>query len=116
MAFLQDYLLFIGVILVVAIIRVGVYHYTTPLTEYGNKKIDDKAKDFIPKNVVQKIEETYNLKIKPNQEKSVKIKEMYLYPIRGVLGIKVNWVEITPFGLKQDRNWVIISTKKMKTR
>jgi len=56
----------------------------------------------------------YNLKIKPNQEKSVKIKEMYLYPVRGVLGIKVKWVEITPFGLKLDRNWVIIGTKKMK--
>ena len=52
MAFLQDYALFMGVILAVAAIRVGVYHFTTPLTAYGEKKIDEKAKDFTPKNVV----------------------------------------------------------------
>lgn len=52
--------------------------------------------------------------VKPKLEKAVKIKAIFLYPVRGIRGIKVDHCEITPFGLKNDRNWVIISRKTMK--
>jgi uncharacterized protein YcbX len=42
------------------------------------------------------------------EEKEVKIHSMWLYPMRGVKGIKVEHCEITPYGLKNDRIWVII--------
>ena len=42
------------------------------------------------------------------------IKAIWLYPIRGVHGISVAQAEITPGGLRYDRNWVIIGKAKMK--
>ncbi len=97
----------------VAAIRVAVYYVTSPpRTKYGEVRIDEK----IPpeEDVVAKIKELYDLDVKPNREKSVKIHEIYLYPVRGIKGVKVDHVETTPFGLKQDRNWVIIGVRKMK--
>lgn len=34
--------------------------------------------------------------------------------MRGIKGIKVTECEVTPLGVKKDRNWVIICKKKMK--
>lgn len=39
---------------------------------------------------------------------------MYLYPIRGIKGIKVDTAEIWPFGMKNDRQWCILSKTKEK--
>ena len=48
-----------------------------------------------------------------DREKEVKIKAIYIYPIRGVKGVEVDQCELTPFGLKKDKNWVIINKKLM---
>ena len=53
------------------------------------------------------------LDVPNHQEKEVKIKTIYLYPIRGVKGCEIDECEITPYGLKKDRNWVIIGRKLM---
>ena len=39
---------------------------------------------------------------------------MYLYPIRGIKGIKVETAEVWPFGMKNDRQWCILSKTKDK--
>jgi uncharacterized protein YcbX len=54
------------------------------------------------------------LTLKPEDEHEVPIKWMYIYPIRAIKGIKVQEIEVTPFGIKRDRNWCIIGLKKMK--
>jgi len=67
-----------------------------------------------PDSISAKIRELYDLKIKPNQERDITIKAIYLYPVRGVKGIEIDHCEVTPYGLKFDRNWVIVRTSKMK--
>ena len=62
-------------------------------------------------NLVNKIKKNYNLEIKPEEEKSqkeVEINQLYLYPVRGIQGMEVESVELTPLGVRFDRNWVII--------
>jgi len=56
----------------------------------------------------------YNLQVLEKDEKEVKIKGIYLYPIRGIKGLEVPQVEITPSGIRGDRNWVILGMKKGK--
>ena len=112
MGFWNDYFIFIGVITFVTFIRVLVYMKTTPLNEFGEKKVEHaKVPD---EDIVDKIKNNYDLNIKPKQEREVKIKAIFLYPVRGIRGMKVDNCEITPYGLKNDRNWVIIGCKKMK--
>ena len=64
-----------------------VYIYTTPL-DGDNKKIVPHAK---PGNVdvVENIKKCYDLSLKPVDEHAVPIKSMFIYPVRGIKGIKV---------------------------
>ena len=57
----------------------------------------------------------YDLEIKPRDEIDIPIKAIYLYPIRGVKGMEVSSVQITPHGLVGDRHWVIVNAKTKKT-
>jgi uncharacterized protein YcbX len=36
---------------------------------------------------------------------------MWLYPIKGVKGFKVDYLEVTPHGVKNDRIWAIVDLK-----
>ena len=65
-------------------------------------------------NVVQNIKNNYDLSIKESEEFDIKLKSIFIYPIRGVQGIEVKECELGPHGIKKDRNWVIIDKKKMK--
>ena len=55
------------------------------------------------------------MSVQPEQEKKVKIDQLWLYPVRGVKGIEVDSCELTPYGIKYDRNWVIVDLVKMKS-
>lgn len=63
-------------------------------------------------NIVKKIKRLYNLSIQPVEEKEVKICSLWLYPVRGIKGFKVPTIGITPYGPKNDRQWVIIDKLK----
>ena len=65
-------------------------------------------------NNLQHLQDMYNLNVKEQDESLVKIKAMYLYPIRGIKGLQVEQVEITESGIVGDRNWMIISVKTKK--
>ena len=67
-----------------------------------------------PKLNRERIRNMYDLKVRPDQEKDVQIKAMYLYPIRGIKGIQVESAEVWPFGMKNDRQWCILSKTKDK--
>ena len=112
MGFFYDYFLVVFVFTLVALIRVLVYQYTTPL-DAQNKPIVEHAKPS-GIDVVENIRKSYDLSIKESHEKEIKIKAIFIYPIRGVKGMKVKECEIGPYGIKKDRNWVIISKEKMK--
>lgn len=75
-----------------------------------SKKVKPQSDDF---NHVANIAKSYDLDLKPEDEKEIPIKSIYIYPIRGVKGIKVDEIEVSPFGVKGDRNWVIIGCKRM---
>lgn len=56
----------------------------------------------------------YKLDVKESDEEEVKIKAIYLYPIRGIKGLRVDSFEISESGIIGDRNWVILSVKTKK--
>ena len=45
----------------------------------------------------------YKLDITPNQERSVKIEKLWLFPMRGILGIEVDHIKVSKYGIKYDR-------------
>lgn len=57
--------------------------------------------------------ERYNFGVKPDQEKDVKIEKLYLYPMRGIMGIEVDSLKVSSLGIKYDREWAIYETDKL---
>lgn len=49
----------------------------------------------------------YKFDIRPQQEKSVKIDKLVIYPCRGIQGIEVDHVKVSKFGIKYDREWAV---------
>ena len=69
------------------------------------------------KEVVKRIKELFKLDICEDDEArmlSIPIKAIYLYPVRGIQGIPVQQCQLTPSGLKFDRNWVIVRKNGFK--
>jgi len=94
----------IGIILIFAIICDAVYLYISTQPDEKKKKIKpippldgyeaDTSKGGDPdvsKNLIKKM---YKLDVDPSEEKEIDIKAIYLYPMRGVKGIKVDVAEI----------------------
>jgi hypothetical protein len=100
---------------VIILIRFILFYANTQINQFG-EVIKENAKPPEEKqDIVKFIKEKYDLSISPEQEKKVKIDQLWLYPVRGVRGIEVDHVELTPYGIKYDRNWVIIDLVKMKS-
>lgn len=38
----------------------------------------------------------------------IKISELYIYPVKSMAGIAVKQVELSPFGFKHDRRWMVV--------
>ena len=77
----------ICVVTVVASIRVTLVYWFGGLDEFGQEKSDFKR----PKvDVVEQIKSTYDLNVKYTRERSVKIYQLWLYPVRGIQGMLVN--------------------------
>ena len=118
MGFLQDYF----TIVVVFTTGAALYYFVVEfLFKTKKDEKDPVGKPKIPnastppaENMVERIKRLYNLTIKANREKEVKIVSIWLYPVRGIKGFKVNECGITPYGPKNDREWVIIDMKKLK--
>ena len=115
--FIRDYCIFVFVCTAMASLWFTLWRFFTPLDKYGKPKepnADDTSKGGDPVTAKNRIKEIYNLKLEPADEKPIPIKALYLYPVRGIKGIRVDVAEIQPFGLKNDRQWVIIDKEKMK--
>ena len=66
---------------------------------------------------MEKIRQHYNLDIKPDdemKEKPVVMKQLFLYPVRGIKGMEVEYLELTPLGFRHDRNWITIDAKTLQ--
>ena len=59
------------------------------------------------------IRSRYNFAVKPEQEKDVKIDKMYIYPMRGIMGIEVDALKVSQYGIKYDREWAIYDKDKL---
>lgn len=117
MSFLRDYFACVVVFTTLATLWFIIWRLITPLDKYGKPKednADDPSKGGDPDVAKDRIKKIYKLDLEPADEKPIAIKGIYIYPIRGIKGIKVDVAEVQPFGLKNDRQWVIICKKKMK--
>jgi len=89
MGFIQDYMTYVCVVTFIAVIRFVFFHFTTTkkLDSFGGPKVEyEKPKD---QNIVEKVEKLYKMDIKYVQERSVPIKSIWMYPVRGIKGFKV---------------------------
>ena len=60
MGFIQDYLTFVGVMAVLALVRYSIATLTTKFDKFGNVKIEQaKAPEGV--NIVEKIKRLYNM-------------------------------------------------------
>ena len=50
--------------------------------------------------------------VKPEDETSVKIEKLWLFPMRGIMGIEVPEVKVSKYGIKYDREWTIADKTK----
>jgi uncharacterized protein YcbX len=41
----------------------------------------------------------------------ITVQDLYIYPVKSLAGIKLNNCQLTPFGLKNDRRWMIVDNK-----
>ena len=51
--------------------------------------------------------------VKPEDETSVKIEKLWLFPMRGIMGIEVPEVKVSKYGIKYDREWTIADKTKL---
>ena len=117
MTFIRDYFVCVAVCTVFAVLWFTVWKLITPLDKFGRPKVenaDDPSKGGDPDVAKERIKKIYKLDMEPADEKEIPIKGIYIYPIRGMKGIKVDVAEIQPHGIKNDRVWVVISKEKMK--
>ena len=63
--------------------------------------------------MVQKIKSIYDLDVSYYAEKEIPIKNMWIYPIIGVKGIRMDHLLVTPEGIVNDRIWVILDKKDL---
>ena len=82
------------------------------ITDYQRKFGGSEKSKNSEKNNKEKVEpydlnKIYDMSIKQEDEVDVAIKEIWIYPIRGARGIKVDQVELTRGGIKGDRSWVV---------
>ena len=61
----------------------------------------------------QELRAKYKFTVKPEQEKSIKIDKLYLYPMRGIMGIEVPALKVSKYGIKYDREWAIYEKDKL---
>jgi uncharacterized protein YcbX len=59
------------------------------------------------------IRSRYNFEVRPSQEKNIKIEKLYIYPMRGIMGIEVDSMKVSKFGIKYDREWAIYDGEKL---
>ena len=52
-------------------------------------------------------------RIDPTQEKVIPIKELWLFPCRGVQGVKVDELLISTLGIKYDRQYILMKKENM---
>lgn len=51
--------------------------------------------------------------VKPEDETSVKIEKLWLFPMRGIMGIEVPELKVSKYGIKYDREWTIADKTKL---
>ena len=117
MSFLRDYLTFVGAVSAIALVAMLLQFCRDPAS------LNDAKKKYVPnappppkEDTVAKIRSLYKLDLDHSMErtKTVKLKSLWLYPVRGVKGIKCDHLVVTPHGIKNDRLWVILDKKKLK--
>lgn len=51
--------------------------------------------------------------VKPEDEKPIKIEKLWIFPIRGLMGIEMSEIQVSKLGVKYDREWALYETGKL---
>lgn len=60
---------------------------------------------------IEKYKQHYK-EVKPEEETSVKIEKLWIFPMRGIMGIEVPEIKVTKLGIKYDREWTLADKEK----
>ena len=55
----------------------------------------------------------YNFTVPYEKERSVPINQIYIYPMRGIMGIEVQACKVSKYGIKYDREWSLYYKEKL---
>ena len=55
---------------------------------------------------MSQVRERYT-EVQPEDEKPIKIEKLWIFPLRGVMGIEVPEIKVSKWGIKYDREWAI---------
>ena len=61
----------------------------------------------------EEIPTRYNFEIPYYKENTVNIEKLLIYPCRGIMGIEVDHVKVSKFGIKYDREWACFDKEKL---
>ncbi len=96
------------IIFVIGLIAIGfLLNYYLQQKKAANIEEDKKHPDD------KLFRERYNFSVKPEQEKGVKVEKLFIYPMRGIMGIEVPHIKVSKYGIKYDREWAIYDKDKL---
>lgn len=55
-------------------------------------------------------------KIRHEDERPIRIRELWVYPMRGIMGIQVPAIKLTKYGVKYDREWALYDKDTLSVR
>lgn len=102
----MDFVLVVG-LLIFAVLG---HFYVTAKTAAD---AEAKRKEDLNHPADKVIRSRYNFEVRPSQEKNIKIEKLYIYPMRGIMGIEVDSMKVSKFGIKYDREWAIYDGEKL---
>lgn len=54
--------------------------------------------------------------IRHEDERPIQVKELWVYPMRGIMGIQVPAIKVTKYGVKYDREWALYDKDTLSVR
>jgi hypothetical protein len=74
----------------------------------SGSKLDSPEEEAFMNDVRQRYRE-----VKPEDEKPIRIEKLWIFPMRGIMGIEVPEIKVSKWGIKYDREWAIYEVGKL---
>jgi hypothetical protein len=102
--------MYLSIAMVILTSCIGAYRVLTSL----DPKVEEEKQANTQLDTLMTLYKTVEKPIAYHEEKPLEIKKLYVYPIRGIRTSPVESIELGPYGVKYDREIVLIDAETMK--